>query len=146
MVSRSKSEPCRLVAEPARDVLNPGRYSTAPTPDVFSALIQNFFSAETAPYPAVHVTVDVSAEGNEEGLGAKGWVRCVRTLSTSFELAPELNPSLSVIVQLAGWHHPERVLLFPPDPAFARRLKRAALDPALSGLGRAFGNDAAVGA
>lgn len=53
------------------------RYSTGSTPDVFSALIQNFFSGETAPFPAVHLTVDVTAEGNEDGLGVQGWVSYV---------------------------------------------------------------------
>lgn len=72
--TQEQGRPLELTPLPS---LPPARYSTAPTPDVFSALIQNFFSVETAPYPAVHVTVDVSAEGNEEGLGVKGWIRCV---------------------------------------------------------------------
>jgi len=33
----------------------------------YSALIQNFYEQETAPYPAVHVALDT---GTEEGVGA----------------------------------------------------------------------------
>ncbi|KAL7410911.1 hypothetical protein BDY24DRAFT_417514 [Mrakia frigida] len=47
-----------------------GWYATTPTPDVFSALIQNFFSGETAPYPAVHLTVDVTAPASEGSIKA----------------------------------------------------------------------------
>ncbi|CDZ98702.1 mov34-domain-containing protein [Phaffia rhodozyma] len=50
-----------------------GWYSTGSSPDGFSSLVHDFFAAETAPYPAIHVTVDVKAENTEE-LGARGWI------------------------------------------------------------------------
>lgn len=44
----------------------------------FSALIQNFYEQETAPFPAVHVALDT---GTEEGVGAgvRAYVRSAAT-------------------------------------------------------------------
>ncbi len=49
------------------------RYATHPTLNGYSALIQNYFTNETLPYPAVHLTVDTELNESGEGLGVKGW-------------------------------------------------------------------------
>lgn len=48
----------------------------------YSALIHNFYGQETAPYPAVHVSLDT---GTEEGVGAgvRAYVGCVVLLLTA---------------------------------------------------------------
>ncbi len=51
-----------------------GWYATSPNVNAYSALIQNYFTSETAPYPAVHITVDTELTANGGGLGVKGWV------------------------------------------------------------------------
>ena len=53
-----------------------GWYATSPEINSFSGLVQNHFSATTAPYPAVHLTVDtgLSPESQSTDLGIKGWV------------------------------------------------------------------------
>jgi len=43
-----------------------GWYSTGSTLNTFSALIQNFYSQETAPYPAVHLALNTGTEQGEE--------------------------------------------------------------------------------
>jgi translation initiation factor 3 subunit F len=50
------------------------RYATHPTLNAYSALIQNYFSGETQPFPAVHITVDTELTAEGQGLGVKGWV------------------------------------------------------------------------
>ena len=52
------------------------RYSTGSNLNTYSALIQNFYSQETAPHPAVHIAVNT---GTEEGSkpGVKAYLRCV---------------------------------------------------------------------
>ena len=40
----------------------------------YSALIQNYFTHETNPYPAIHLTVDTEITESGAGLGVKGWV------------------------------------------------------------------------
>ncbi len=50
------------------------RYATHPTLNVYSALVQNYFTNETIPYPAIHLTVDTELNETGGGLGVKGWV------------------------------------------------------------------------
>jgi translation initiation factor 3 subunit F len=55
------------------------RYSSSPTLNPYSALIQNFFSQECAAYggQAVHLTVDADLAGaaeGKDGLGVKAYV------------------------------------------------------------------------
>ena len=54
-----------------------GRYSTGSNLNTYSALIQNFYSQETAPHQAVHVALNTGVEEGEEA-GVKAYVRCVR--------------------------------------------------------------------
>jgi hypothetical protein len=60
-----------------------GRYATSPDLNAYSALIQNYFTNETAPFPAVHITVDTTLTESGQGLGVKGWV------STALGLTPK---------------------------------------------------------
>ncbi|KAK4685135.1 translation initiation factor 3 subunit F, partial [Tremellales sp. Uapishka_1] len=60
-----------------------GWYATHPTLNPYSALIQNYFTTETAPYPSIHLTVDTDLTSGGEGLGIKGWV------STQLGLSPK---------------------------------------------------------
>ncbi|KAK2466029.1 hypothetical protein APHAL10511_001671 [Amanita phalloides] len=58
--------------------VNPGQvivgwYSTGPTLNAYSALIQNFYSQETAPFPAVHLALNTGAEQEEEP-GVKAYI------------------------------------------------------------------------
>lgn len=47
------------------------RYSTGSNLNTYSALIQNFYSQETAPHPAVHVALNTGVEeGSEPGVNA----------------------------------------------------------------------------
>lgn len=51
------------------------RYSTGTDLDNYSALVhQNFFSPETAPYPAIHVVVNTGVQKAGE-LGVKAFIR-----------------------------------------------------------------------
>ena len=50
------------------------RYSTGSNLNTYSALIQNFYSQETAPYPAIHITLNTGTELGEEA-GVKAYVR-----------------------------------------------------------------------
>jgi hypothetical protein len=50
------------------------RYSTGLNLNTYSALIQNFYSQETAPYPAIHITLNTGTELGEEA-GVKAYVR-----------------------------------------------------------------------
>ncbi|KAG9218809.1 hypothetical protein CCMSSC00406_0001077 [Pleurotus cornucopiae] len=43
-----------------------GWYSTGSNLNTFSALIQNFYSQEIAPYPAIHVTLNTGVDTNEK--------------------------------------------------------------------------------
>ena len=51
-----------------------GWYATSPVINSYSALIQNYFTNETSPFPAVHLTVDTDLTRDGQGLGVKGWV------------------------------------------------------------------------
>lgn len=51
-----------------------GWYASQKTVNSNSAIIQEYFSFETNPYPAVHLTVDTEIEESGKGLGVKGWV------------------------------------------------------------------------
>jgi len=50
------------------------RYATHPEINGHSALIQNYFTSETGPYPAVHLTIDTDIKEDGTGLGVKGWI------------------------------------------------------------------------
>ncbi|KAN0115971.1 JAB1/Mov34/MPN/PAD-1 ubiquitin protease domain containing protein [Russula decolorans] len=50
-----------------------GWYSTGSNLNTYSALIQNFYSQETAPYPALHITLNTGTELGEEA-GVKAYV------------------------------------------------------------------------
>ncbi|KAI0057589.1 Mov34-domain-containing protein [Artomyces pyxidatus] len=48
-----------------------GWYSTGSNLNTYSALIQNFYSQETAPYPAIHIALNTgTAEGEQAGVKA----------------------------------------------------------------------------
>lgn len=49
------------------------RYATSATINPYSALIHNYFGQETAPFPAVHLTVDTDLTAQGSGLGVKGY-------------------------------------------------------------------------
>lgn len=51
-----------------------GRYATSPTLNTNSALFQSYFSDETQPYPAIHLTVDPELTAEGKGLSVKGYV------------------------------------------------------------------------
>lgn len=58
-----------------------GRYATSPTLNAYSALIQDFFTRECAPHPAVHLTIDTNLRSSEgasssanEPLGVRAYV------------------------------------------------------------------------
>lgn len=51
-----------------------GWYATHPDINAYSALIQNYFTNETIPFPAVHLTVDTELKEDGTGLGVKGWI------------------------------------------------------------------------
>ncbi|KAN0066078.1 hypothetical protein ACQY0O_000171 [Thecaphora frezii] len=52
-----------------------GWYATSPDLNAYSALIQDFYSRETAPHQAVHLTMDTSIDGAKAtGLGIKTYV------------------------------------------------------------------------
>ena len=51
------------------------RYSTGSNLNTYSALIQYFYSQETAPHPAVHITLNTGTEEGKEP-GVKAFLRC----------------------------------------------------------------------
>ncbi|PWN50173.1 eukaryotic translation initiation factor 3 subunit F [Violaceomyces palustris] len=52
-----------------------GWYATSPELNTYSALIQDFYSRETAPHQAVHLTMDTSVDGSKaSGLGVRSYV------------------------------------------------------------------------
>lgn len=52
------------------------RYSTGSNLNTYSALIQNFYSQETGPHQAVHVSLDTGVEPGQQA-GVKGYIRFV---------------------------------------------------------------------
>ncbi|KAI0294596.1 Mov34-domain-containing protein [Multifurca ochricompacta] len=50
-----------------------GWYSTGSNLNTYSALIQNFYSQETAPYPAIHIALNTGTEAGEEA-GVKAYI------------------------------------------------------------------------
>lgn len=71
------------------------RYATSAELNPYSALIQNYFSAETAPFPAVHLTVDTAMTASGQGLGVKGYV------STTLGLTPKAENCAFLPVEVA---------------------------------------------
>ncbi len=52
-----------------------GWYATSPELNTYSALIQDFYSRETAPHQAVHLTMDTSIDASKaDGLGIKSYI------------------------------------------------------------------------
>lgn len=54
------------------------RYSTGSNLNTYSALIQNFYSQETAPHQAIHVSVNTGVEPGQEA-GVKAYIRSVQS-------------------------------------------------------------------
>lgn len=54
--------------------INISRYSTGSNLNTYSALIQNFYSHETAPYPAIHIALNTGTVEGEEA-GVKAYIR-----------------------------------------------------------------------
>jgi translation initiation factor 3 subunit F len=52
------------------------RYSTGSDLNTYSALIQNFYSQETAPHPAIHIALNTGSESGEEA-GVKAYIRLI---------------------------------------------------------------------
>lgn len=73
-----------------------GWYSTGSDLNTYSALIQNFYSQETAPNQAVHVALDTGTE-ESKGAGVKAYVRYVTHL-----LCHAVPLILSPPIQLTG--------------------------------------------
>ena len=62
------------------DGLKECRYSTGSNLNTYSALIQNFYSQETGPHPAILVSVNTGVEEGKEA-GVTAYTRCVCILS-----------------------------------------------------------------
>ena len=60
------------------------RYSTGSNINTYSALIQNFYSQETAPHQAIHLAVDTGVVEGERA-GVRAYVRCVIQWLASLE-------------------------------------------------------------
>lgn len=73
-----------------------GWYATHPELNGYSALIQNYFSQETMPNQAIHLTVDTDLEADGKGLSVKGWV----SSSLGLNPKPENCVFLPVPVQI----------------------------------------------
>lgn len=78
-----------------------GWYSTGSDLNTYSALIQNFYSQETAPHQAVHVALNTGTEEGKDA-GVKAYVRYV-LYQPSIILFPILFPS----IQLTSWGLPK---------------------------------------
>ena len=53
------------------------RYSTGSNLDTYSALMQNFYTQETAPHQAIHLVLDTGIEEGHKA-GVKAYIRCVK--------------------------------------------------------------------
>ncbi|KAJ3906129.1 hypothetical protein F5879DRAFT_987708 [Lentinula edodes] len=69
-----------------------GWYPTGSHLKTYPALIQNFYSQETAPYQAVHIPLDYGVEPGQLA-GVKGYIRC----PTTFSAIPSLLPSFRIL-------------------------------------------------
>lgn len=63
---------CKIMDEGLKEC----RYSTGSNLNTYSALIQNFYSQETAPHPAILVSVNTGVEVGK-GAGVTAYTRCV---------------------------------------------------------------------
>ena len=52
------------------------RYSTGSNLNTYSALIQNFYTQETAPHQAIHLAINTGVEEGQQA-GVKAYVGCV---------------------------------------------------------------------
>ncbi|CBQ67576.1 related to translation initiation factor 3 (47 kDa subunit) [Sporisorium reilianum SRZ2] len=69
---RSMYELCQKVRP---DEVIVGWYATSPELNTYSALIQDFYSRETAPHQAVHLTLDTAIDSSKaSGLGIKSYI------------------------------------------------------------------------
>ena len=58
------------------------RYSTGSNINTYSALIQNFYSQETAPHQAVHLSLNTGVEAGKQA-GVRAFIRCVSVPQTA---------------------------------------------------------------
>ncbi|WVQ97508.1 eukaryotic translation initiation factor 3 subunit F [Kwoniella sp. CBS 9459] len=92
-----------------------GWYATHPTLNAYSALIQNYFSNETSPYPSIHLTIDTELDpSGKKGLGIKGWVSTQLGLSAKAENCVFLP--VPVVVKYAESEKAALNLLTAPAP------------------------------
>ncbi|KAL7423390.1 hypothetical protein Q5752_002694 [Cryptotrichosporon argae] len=116
-----------------------GWYATSPVLDGWSALIQNYFSGETAPFPAVHLTVDTALAADAEagsvsGLGTKAYVSAPLGLGNKAEncvflpvpvvvkFAPSERAALDLVTSPAAAPSPA----LPPLPTLSHALAELA--------------------
>ena len=74
------------------------RYSTGSNLNTYSALIQNFYSQETAPHQAIHVSVNTGIEPGQES-GVKAFIRSVSSRQYFLALAQTFKVHLLVCSQ-----------------------------------------------
>ena len=72
------------------------RYSTGSNLNTYSALIQNFYSQETAPYPAIHIALNTGTQVGEEA-GVKAYVRLIFLYPPFCDRAPEATSRSSPV-------------------------------------------------
>jgi len=60
------------------------RYSTGSDLNTYSALIQNFYSQETAPHQAIHVSVSTGVDEGQEA-GVRAYIRLVSFLASVYD-------------------------------------------------------------
>lgn len=71
------------------------RYSTGRELNTFSALIQNYYSQETNPYQAIHLTVDTGEQSEE--LGVKAYIGYIlNDLNIDFMLTRAFSSPIGV--------------------------------------------------
>ncbi|WVO15702.1 eukaryotic translation initiation factor 3 subunit F [Cryptococcus depauperatus] len=73
-----------------------GWYASQATINSNSAIIQDYFSLETSPFSAVHLTVDTEIEKDGKGLGIKGWVSAPLGLTNKSECSVFIPVPVSI--------------------------------------------------
>ncbi|WVQ83813.1 eukaryotic translation initiation factor 3 subunit F [Cryptococcus sp. DSM 104549] len=94
--SPGKQEMMQLLARTGVKETLLGWYASHPTIDANSAILQDYFSSEIVPHPAVHITVDTELDPSGKGLGVKGWVSAPLGLTPKPENAVFLPVPVSV--------------------------------------------------
>lgn len=92
------------------------RYSTGSNLNTYSALIQNFYSQETAPHQAIHVAVNTGVEPGQEA-GVKAFIRSAMCLHFSRHL---LNHCLKFFSSPVGVFPKPENCVFVPVPVELR--------------------------